>query len=83
MAPPMVKLLIASTTMITNRAIIMTFVTRSRPFCRPREQTKKPMTTATAIKPTIETGSAQMLPKAWLTSSEESPENFPEAVETK
>jgi len=41
------------------------------------------MTTATAIKPTIETGSAQMLPKAWLTSSEESPENFPEAVETK
>ena len=39
-APDKVKLLKASTTIIPNRAIIITLVMRSKPFCKPVEQMK-------------------------------------------
>ena len=60
MAPSMVKLLIASTTIMTSNAIIIYLVTRSSPFWRLKEQIKKPSTTTKAMKPTMPTGSAQI-----------------------
>ena len=34
----------------------MTFVTRSRPFCRPKLQTRKPATTTTSVQNAISPG---------------------------
>lgn len=49
--------------MTPSRAIIITFVIRSTPFCRPKLHTKKPMTTTASIQPTISEGLASMVPK--------------------
>ena len=68
-APERVRLWMASTTMRTSNASIMTFVTRSNPFSRPKLHTRKPtMTTATARTP-ISRGEESILPKTALTSS--------------
>jgi len=42
--------------MRASRAIIMTLVMRSRPFCTPKLQTKKPITTTMTIKMVISPG---------------------------
>ena len=68
-APERVRLWMASTRMRTRRASIMTFVTRSNPFSRPKLHTRKPtMTTATARTP-ISRGEESIWPKTALTSS--------------
>ena len=59
-APGMNRLLTASATMITSRAIIMTLVTRSRPFCRPLAHTKMPSATTNTIQKVITPGSASI-----------------------
>ena len=47
---------------ITRKSVaIMNFVMRSTPFCSPRLQTAKPMSTATSIQPMSSTGFASML----------------------
>ena len=58
------RLLTASTTMMTRRAIIIPFVTFSRPFCRPRAQTKMPNTTTTTIQKPMMSGLASISVKA-------------------
>ena len=50
--------LMARITMATNRHAIMTFVTRSTPFCRPRPTMKKPMPQIMTIQNSIWNGSA-------------------------
>ena len=52
----------------------MTFVTRSRPFCRPKEQTRKPATTTTSAQSAISPGEESIAPKALATSSVLMPE---------
>ena len=79
-APGMNMLLTASTTMMTSRAIIITFVTFSRPFCRPRAQTKIPMATTTTIQKPMVSGLASIsvnLPATWSASR---PTSLPAAV---
>ena len=60
--------------MSTSRQSIMTFVTRSRPFCRPKEQTRKPATTTTSAQSAISPGEESIAPKALATSSVLMPE---------
>ena len=66
--------------MMTSRAIIMTLVTRSKPFCRPRAQTKMPNTTTTTIQNAMMPGLASISVKALATSSAVRPESLPAAV---
>ena len=54
------RLLTASTTMMASRAIIMTLVTRSRPFCRPLAHTRMPSTTTNTIQKVITPGLASI-----------------------
>ena len=69
-----------SSAMTPSKAIIITFVIRSTPFCRPRLQTKKPMTTTASIQPTISEGLASMVPKTPATPSGSSPTKVPVAI---
>ena len=66
--------------MMTSRAIIMTLVTRSKPFCRPRAQTKMPNTTTTTIQNAMMPGLASISLKAFDTWSAFRPASFPVAV---
>ena len=54
------RLLTASTTMMASRAIIMTLVTRSRPFCRPLAHTRMPSATTNTIQKVITLGLASI-----------------------
>ena len=59
---------------------VMTFVTFSRPFCRPRAQTKMPMATTTTIQKPMVSGLASIsvnLPATWSSSR---PTSLPAAV---
>ena len=48
-APGSVRLCIASTMMSASSASIIILLTRSRPFCRPSEQTRKPTITTSSV----------------------------------
>ena len=50
----------ASTTIRASRASIIHLEIRSRPFCRPKEQTRKPTRTMMAMKMVISVGLASM-----------------------
>ena len=61
----------------------MTFVTRSRPFCRPKLHTTKPPITVRAIQSVISAGEASMAANTPSTASGVRPEKRPEANLTK
>ena len=65
---------------MTSSAIIMTLVTRSRPFCRPLAQTRMPNATTKIIQNAMTPGSASISPKAFVTCSVLRPDSFPAAV---
>ena len=66
--------------MMTSSAIIMTLVTRSRPFCRPLAQTRMPNATTKTIQNAITPGSASISLKAFVTCPVLRPDSFPAAV---
>ncbi len=77
--PERVRLWTASTTMRVRRPIIIHFVIRSRPFCRPKLTTKKPASTVRTIHAAISTGSASMAENTPSTASEARPSKAPPA----
>ena len=70
----------ARMTIINKREIIITFVTFSRPFCNPMEQTKIPAITIMTIQKPITCGWLSMVLNCEATASESKPVNFPVAV---
>ena len=76
----MKKLFIASTTMMTRSAIIIIFVMRSRPLCRPLMHTKIPMHTTITMQSVMTPGFPSMPVKVPETVSTSAPSNFPAAV---
>ena len=71
-----------STSMMTNSALIMTFVMRSTPFCRPRLQISTPSTTTMAMYTSISPGLASSALKIWLLCSAVTPVSCPVALFT-
>ena len=69
-------------TSTTNRAIIMTFVTRSTPFCTPARVTPTPTPTMMSMYTASCTGSASKPLKTSATWELSSPTNSPEALFT-
>ena len=69
--------------MIPRRAIIITLVIFSTPFCTPKEQISTPTTTTMNIYTTNATGWLNIVPNMLPTSSTEAPANLPVAISTK
>ena len=61
-APERVRLWTASTRIRHSSASIITFVTRSRPFCRPKLHTISPATTTISVNSAMEPGLLSMVP---------------------
>ena len=61
-APGSVRLCTASTTISASSASIITFETRSSPFCRPKLQSRNPLTTTATARTPISTGEDRSAP---------------------
>ena len=79
-APGSVTARMHSAIITTNSVAIMTFVTRSTPFCRPKLHTKKPITTATTIHPTSHAGFSSIPLNAAPAKAASAPSNMPDAI---
>ena len=68
--------------MMPRRHTIITFVTRSTPFCSPRLHTRKPSTITTSIQPTSSVGLASIALNTSPTPALSKPLNAPVAIFT-